>query len=311
MIADKVLGAYASIGGLSPAEQARWYRRLASEWGITTWEIPLLAGLPLSLEVVDALAEIPSSLVVTLVAQWARSGQKNRAYGLSSLDETARQAALLDAFSVLQQCLALSQHGLRIRNLVVHTGQRTGDPIPHAISFYQSLRELRVRLTSLLPDCTLLVEVTDSRPPEYAIPFPAAKKAALSLPELLQSVAAVNRDGQAGHPVSLMANWGRLLVNGDAPLGQIRRILASDVPLAGVILSGAGAGPDGFTDSHNSHLDGASGFTSADAAACASVLRQATGPVFIGTKCSRACVKGEVLTEEVLAAQGRLLKELV
>ena len=34
MISEKVLGAYASVGSLSPAEQAEWYKRAQREWGI-------------------------------------------------------------------------------------------------------------------------------------------------------------------------------------------------------------------------------------------------------------------------------------
>ena len=71
------------------------------------------------------------------------------------------------------------------------------------------------------------------------------------------------------NPIALMVNWGRLLVNGDVPLSGVHQILESDVPLSGVILSGAGPSADGFMDSHNSHLDPQSGFTEADAMSCA------------------------------------------
>lgn len=310
MITEKVLGAYASISSLPPAEQAQWYRRLAREWGISTFEIPLLAGQPLPPELLEVFGELPASLVVTLVAQWAVAGQKNRAYGLSSVHEPARQAALLDAGSVLLYCLRLSDQGIRIRNLVVHTGQKTGAAIPHAIAFYRSLRELRERVGAVLPETTLLVEVTDSRPQEHPIPFPAAKKASLPLPGLLETVVTVNGEDGSGHAIGLMANWGRLLVNGDLPLDSIQKMLSSEAPLAGVIFSGAGATPNGFKDSHNSHLDGESGFTAEDAMVCASVLKCSSRPIFAGTKCSRARGAGETTVEEVLVAQAKLLKAI-
>src|SRR5262245_16670160 len=117
MLGEKVLGAYAALGGLSPAEQAGWYRKAAREWGMEAFEIPLLAGTPLPPELVEGLAALGASLVVTLVAQWATAGQKDAAYGLGSPSERARRGALLDASSVLQQCVALSGQGIRIRSL--------------------------------------------------------------------------------------------------------------------------------------------------------------------------------------------------
>ena len=141
MIAEKVLGAYASVGSSSPAEQAEWYRRASREWGINTIELPLLAGVPLPSELAEAFSELRASLVVTLVAQWAASGRKNPAYGLSSVEESAQLTAAPDAYSVLQQCLELSQQGVHIRNVVVHTGQRSGQPVRQAIAFRLSRLE--------------------------------------------------------------------------------------------------------------------------------------------------------------------------
>ena len=36
--------AYASVGALSPSEQAGWYRKAATEWNIKTFEVPLFPG---------------------------------------------------------------------------------------------------------------------------------------------------------------------------------------------------------------------------------------------------------------------------
>ena len=101
MITEKVLGAYTIVGTLSPTEQADWYRKAVEEWNISTFEVPILAGVPLVPEVVDVLSELSASIVATFVAQWATAGQKNPAYGLSSLDESSRQTALVDACSSL------------------------------------------------------------------------------------------------------------------------------------------------------------------------------------------------------------------
>ena len=106
-----------------------------------------------------------------------------------------------------------------------------------------------------------------------------------------------------------MVNWGRLLVNGDVPLSSLHQILESDVPLSGVILSGAGHSADGFTDSHNSHLDPQSGFTEEDAMSCASVLASSSQPIFLGTKCSTAKGDEELPVETVLNAQAELLNK--
>ena len=310
MITEKVLGAYASVGTLAPTEQADWYRKAAQEWDVNTFEIPILAGVPLAPELVDAFADLPASLVVTLVAQWATVGQKNPAYGLSALEESSRQAAIVDAYSALQQCVALSEGGVRIRNIAVQTGGRSGETIPHAIAFYRSLIDLRQLVSAILPDTALVVEVTDSLPSDYPIPFPAAKKASLTLPALIQTLTAVNREDPPGHPIGFMVNWGRLLVNGDAPLSSIHQILESEVPLSGAILSGAGPSADGFMDSHNSHLDPQSGFTEADAMSCAAVLASNPQPIFFGMKCSTAKGDEQLSVETVLTAQAKLLNQV-
>jgi hypothetical protein len=310
MIAEKVLGVYASVGFLSPAEQAEWYRRASREWGINTFELPLLAGVPLPSELMEAFSDLRASLVVTLVAQWATVGQKNPAYGLSSVEKSARMTSVLDVCSVLQQCQELSLQGACIRNVVVHTGQRSGHPVRQAIALSRSLVDLRRAMAPIFPDCALTVEVTDCLPADHPIPFPAAKKASLTLPDLIESLAGVNQETAPGGPISLMVNWGRLLINGDLPLSILDQILVSEVPLAGVILSGAGASEDGFRDSHNSHLDPDSGFTTADAEACATALKSSPQSTFLGMKCSRAKGDGEISIEEVLTAQAQLLNQI-
>ncbi len=310
MISEKVLGAYASVGSLSGQEQAEWYKRAQRDWGISCFEIPLLGGVAMAPELVEAFSEMKSSLVVTLVAQWATKGQGNPAYGLSSLEESSRQEALVDAASVVRQCRALSEQGIQIRNIVVHTGQRMGKPIPHAISFYRSLVQLRSAVAGVLPESVLAVELTDSRPPEHPIAFPASKKASLKLACLISTLATVNREVGPGHPIPLVVNWGRVLINEDDPLASIKEILDSDVPLAGVIMSGAGASEQGFSDSHNSHLDPDSGFTEADASACASALASSSQSTFIGMKCSVAKGGDKVSVEEVLTAQAKVLNDV-
>ena len=310
MSKDKVLGAYAAVGTLSPNEQAEWYRRIVERWNIRTFEIPILAGNPMVPELARAFADLPASLVVTLVAQWATVGQKRPEYGLASTDDSARDSAVVDAISIVQQCAALSEQGVRIRNIVVHAGQRTGTTISHAIAFYHSLTTLRRIVGSVLPDTTLAVEPADTRDRDHPIAFPASKKCCLGVDSLIQTITAVNQVSDAGHPAGLVMNWGRQLINGDQPLSVIHEILDSEVPLSGVILSGAGASPEGFIDSHNSHLDPDSGFTPEDAIACAAALNQNPQPSFIGMKCSRAKGDAALGVEEVLAAQGELLGNL-
>jgi|GEM_PF-1218441 len=314
MITERVIGVYSSVGTLPPAEQADWYRRVANEWGIRTFEIPLFAGRPLPGELVSAFAELKASLVVTLIAQWATEGQKDRAYGLASLDEVTRQRAVIDALSILQQCVVLAAEGIGIRNIVVQAGQRMGDAIPHAIAFDRSLAELRRFLPALLPGCGIAIEPADTRPSDHPVPFPASKKSALDVDALMQMLTAVNTrvavDETEQRATGLMVNWGRLMIDGRSPLETLEQILAAGVPLTGVILSGAGSSPEGLRDSHNSHLDPQSGFTTEDARKCADLLRAAPQPIFLGMKCSRASSRGELDIEQVLSAQAELLNEL-
>ena len=245
MISDKVLGAYAAVGTLAPAGQAEWYAKACNDWKIDTFEIPLLGGVPLAAELVEAFAAGSASLVVTMVAQWATKGQQSPGYGLSSLDEGLRREALLDVQSVIQQCQTLQRAGIGIRALELHTGRRTGSAVAHAVSFARSLQELGQAVAEALPECELAVEVTDSLPPEHPIAFPGAKKASLTTEELIEAVAAVNRS-LSGRRISLVLNWGRLLINGDRPFDVVEQVLGSPVPLGGVILSGANPTPTGL-----------------------------------------------------------------
>ena len=309
MITEKVLGAYAAIGTLPPADQADWYRRAAGEWGINAFEIPILAGQALPDELVETFADLGASLVVTMVAQWAGRGQAHPTYGLAAPEAADRHAALLDLYSALQHCTELAGRGIRIRNLAVHTGCKSAEPVAHAIAFHQSLIEIQQRVAEVLEHTVLCVELTDHRPLEHAVPFPAAKKAALTSDEVVQTVAAVNRQVSSGSPVQIEINWGRLLVNGDEPLPELERLLGGAVPLAGVILSGAGASPDGYMDSHNSHLDPASGFSADDGIACARVLADSAQTFFIGMKCS-VKAPDELSVETVLEAQVELLDQM-
>ena len=309
MITDKVLGAYAAVGSLSPGEQADWYRTAAGDWGLKVFEIPVLAGVPMAPELIKALADVSASLVVTCVAQWATKGQGNPAYGLSSLDEACRREAILDIQSIQKQCQSLSRSGVGIRNVAVHTGQRVGAIEAHASAFQKSLLELIEATTSVLPDSELTVEVCDNLPPDHPISFPAAKKQSLPLGDLLDTVASAN--GASGtRPTSVMLNWGRMLINGDQPLQVVDQVETSDAPLAGVIMSGAGSTPDGFADSHNSHLDPDSGFTAADGKACAAALQSSGDSVFLGMKCSVATTGDALSVEEVLAAEAELLNSI-
>ena len=116
MITEKVLGAYAAIGTLPPTDQAAWYRRAAGEWGINTFEIPILAGQALPDELGETFADLGASLVVTMVAQWAGRGQAHPTYGLAAPEAADRHAAQLDLYSALPHCTELEGRGLRIRN---------------------------------------------------------------------------------------------------------------------------------------------------------------------------------------------------
>ena len=311
MIDEKVVGVYASVGALAPAEQAEYYRRVSREWGINGFELPVLAGQPLASELVEELESMSSTIVVTMVTQLAIVGQQDSAYGLCAVEESSRAVAVLDILSAIQQCVALSKRGIRVRAVVVHVGRRGADPVAHAIAFYRSLIELKTTLAAVLPDTALSVEVTDNRPDSHAIPFPAAKKAPLEVNQVLQTVTAVNRDTHRSPGVSMVANLGRFIVNGDDPIDAVEMLLQADVPLEGVIMSGAGATEDGFTDSHNSHLDPECKFTAADGKRCADLLSSSSQKSFIGTKCSVATSKGEITTAEVLAAQAELLNTVV
>ena len=317
MIAEKVLGAYAAIGTMSPtelpiSEQVMWYRRAVEEWDISHFEIPLLAGAPLPSELTEYFAAARVTLVVTLIAQWARAGQENAAYGFSSLDERDRTAAIVDADTVLSECAALEKRGVHVRNLIVQTGRRMGAAIQHAIAFHKSLVTFVGALDAVLPEAQLAVEPTDTRPDDYGIAFPGAKRSSLDAQAILETIVAVNMHVPQEKKVGILINSGRLILDGLSTLETIERVLGSEVPLVGVIFSGARPTPFGFRDSHNCHLDPESGFTADDAVACVAALKRSSSPSFVGMKCS--CAKGNdefgYEIDEVLGAQAALLRQL-
>ena len=307
MISEKVLGAYAALNPLSPSEQAAWYRKAALEWNIKTFEVPIFPGQALPTELVEVFCEVGASLIGTMVAAWGQKGQSIPAYGLSSTVEETRRHYLLDAQSVLQQCFELAAKGVSVHALAVHTGQRTGGTIEHAIALHGGLSELAEIARTALPQGELTIEVADSLPADHPIPFPGAKKAALDVDDLIQVLAAVNGGLEDKKPVSMMLNWGRMLINGDRPLDIVNKVIDSGTRLCGVILSGAGASPHGFVDSHNSHLDPDSGFSIDDARQCAQALAASFQSSFLGTKCSVRRGDDAVSVEEVLLAQAEIL----
>jgi len=318
MLIEKVLGAYGCIGTLSPtelppAEQVVWYRRAVGEWGFNTFEVPFVAGAPMAPELAEFFAGNRSSLVATLMVQWAVTGPKYPEYGLASPDETARQTAFMDAVAIVYELAGLRARGIQIRNLAVQAGQRLGSPIAHAIAFHRSLVDLNRLIARVLPGTVLVVENTDTRPSDYPVATPGSKRSALDVDALLEVAGAVNREVGADPAVGLMINWGRLLVDKVDPLATVKRALSSDVPFVGVILSGARPTPKGLRDSHNSHLDPESGFTAEDAFACAAALRDSPHPAFIGMKCS--CAKGDdefaLTADQVLPAEAELLNRIM
>ena len=318
MLVEKVLGAYGCIGTLSPtelapAEQVVWYRRAVQEWEFTTFEVPFVAGAPMAPELAEFFSGTGSLLVATLMVQWAVTGPKYPAYGLASPDETARQSAFMDTVTIVHELVGLRARGIGIRNLAVQAGQRMGEPIAHAIAFHRSLVDLSRLVARVLPGTVLVVENTDTRPSDYPVATPGSKRSALDVDALIEVAGAVNRVVGSDHHVGLMINWGRLLVDRVDPLTTVERALSADVPMVGVILSGARPTPKGLRDSHNSHLDPESGFTAEDAFACAAVLRGSSHPAFIGMKCS--CAKGDdefgLTADQVLPAEAELLNRIM
>ena len=119
----------------------------------------------------------------------------------------------------------------------------------------------------------------------------------------------VNNVEVGGQPVSVVLTWGRLLVNGDEPHVVLGEVLDSPVPLGGVILSGAGNTPDGFADSHNTHLDPDSGCTLDDARRCAETVGAGADASFIGMKGSTNSAAA-LTAEEVLVAEAEFLNSV-
>ena len=312
MISDKVLGAYAAVGALSPSEQAEWYTKACSEWNIDTFEIPLLGGVPLAPELVEALAAGSASLVVTMVAQWATKGQENPGYGLSSLDEGLRREALLDVQSAIEAVPGPSAtRGIGIRALELHTGRRTGSAVAHAV--FLRAESAGARGGGGRGPAGMRADRRGDRQSAARAPHRVSReprRRPCKQEELIEAVAEVNK-ALPGRPISLVLNWGRLLINGDRPLEVVEQVLESRAPLGGVILSGANPTPDGFADAHNSHLDPGSGFTAADGRACAEALQAADDSCFIGMKCGVTSSAGELTPEQVLAAEAGVSRQRV
>lgn len=216
------LGAYALAAGLEPAAAATMYQLLA-ELPIAGLELPLAAADVDSTWFRDHVAA-HWDLVVTCIPTTMQRLGLDPSYGLASLDDGGRQAALADVEVALAFAAAAAESSgrSRVRAVQIHSAPRRENSSP------QALARSFDALSGAAPDGTRIVlEHCDA-----ARPGRPHHKGFLEFDEEIALLA--DRD------IAMTINWGRSAIEGrsaSTPVEQVRAAAKAGV-LGGLMFSG-------------------------------------------------------------------------
>jgi hypothetical protein len=189
-------------------------------------------------------------------------------YGLASLNEESRKAAVLDLYQLLRSAHALQKlrPDLRLRAIEIHSGprRRKSDLVAKSQSanFLKSMREILAHLSELdwppggkpnaqLPNSVTSVTAPASHRPNLFIEHCDAgaerdepAKGFLSLAEELQVLGQLmlTHPCSAGSPqLGLIVNWGRSAIEGRSAEMPTEHVLQAQSFLRGIVFSGVAA----------------------------------------------------------------------
>ncbi|HUJ73511.1 MAG TPA: DUF4862 family protein [bacterium] len=235
-----MVGAYAAAppltGGQGSLEQ-EFYARLRDERFVAGLELPFWQALHPQDEKRYVAGLSPAwDFALTLLPGTMEALAAGRTYGLASVDEDGRQAALRTVRRALDAVKQLNDHCGRaaVGTVELHSAPRQGPGggTGSVAALTQSLRELRAWDWQ---GAVLALEHCDA-----FVPGQAPAKGFLALPQELQAI----RDSDpAPTPLGMTLNWGRSALEGrnaTLPLEHVRSMRAAG-RLRGIIFSGCTA----------------------------------------------------------------------
>ena len=267
MIDGLTLGAYVLTPPIVThdrgAEQG-WYDCLSQVPAATGLEVPFRDSI--HADGPDRLAELlPPGwhVVVTMLTQTIVQSGRDRTYGLASLHEDGRRAAIADVRSMFAEVEALKRmRGEIVHAVELHSAPKTVRPVnSSSAALAESLREIGEwgwgATTLAVEHCDAVRG--DQRP----------EKGYLELSAESQAVRMVAEESTAS--IGQSVNWGRSAIEGRAAnyaFEQLRAIAARKT-LSGIVFSGAPAADSplgaAWTDLHNAlDTDDPSSLLSAD-----------------------------------------------
>jgi hypothetical protein len=231
-----IVGAYAASPTLyswNPDLEQQYFEGLAGLDSVRGLELPWIGGLHLHDET-WLLGHLPDrfDLVVTDVPHTVRRVAVDASFGLGSLHDEGRAAAVLDVARLRDDVHRLADHAGRAAVIAVELHSAPRALNGSAAHLAKSLYEIA---SWDWAGAALVVEHCDTWVPTH--------EPAKGWMPLAEEIAAI-----AGTGVGLSLNWGRSAIelrDGDAVVEQVRQARDSGV-LRGMILSGAADQPDEF-----------------------------------------------------------------
>jgi hypothetical protein len=214
-----------------PAAESAWYDALRAEPLIDGLELAFTNGLhPAGSAHLSRLLDDRWSLVVTSIRRTMGASHRDPAYGLASLDEAGRSAAVRDVHLLRERIAELQRPVLAVE---LHSAPHRGRAPSAQDQLVRSLEEI---LAWDWAGAKLVVEHCDA--------FRATETVQKGYLSLEEEIAAVRAVTGCGADAAIALNWGRSAIEAgraDGPEEHLAAVLREDVNLAGFFFSGAAA----------------------------------------------------------------------
>ncbi|MDR7113707.1 hypothetical protein J2X03_003607 [Microbacterium trichothecenolyticum] len=234
MSSRSIVAAYAAASrdlADHPAVESAWYDALRAEPLIDGLELAFTTGLhPAGSAYLSRLLDDRWSLVVTNIRRTMGAAHRDPAYGLASVDEAGRSAAVRDVRLLREHIVELERPVLAVE---LHSAPHRGRAPSGQDQLVRSLEEL---LAWDWAGTKLVVEHCDA--------FRATETVQKGYLSLQDEITAVRALTGSGADAAIALNWGRSAIeagSADGPEEHLAAVLRDDVPLAGFFFSGAAA----------------------------------------------------------------------
>ncbi|GGW55109.1 DUF4862 domain-containing protein [Alishewanella tabrizica] len=232
------LGAYAAspnVTGWDPVLETAYYQQLKQLPHLKGLEHPFVGRLhPHDDQWFLTNIDPAWDYVFTTIPGVMNALSQNPSFGLASLDEAGRQAALDFMWQANQAVATLNQHVGRaaVTAIMLHSAPARHKADGSAAALEKSLAVL---LSWDWHGAQLLLEHCDA-----LVPGQKPSKGFLSLQDELQVLAAVNSQVRPLKPLGIVINWGRSVLETRDPSGALQHIEAAKAHgvLQGIMFSG-------------------------------------------------------------------------